>query len=156
VLGRARELRIPVVIGRTPALPPARDGVARLRALLTRYADLPVALDHLGVIGTPPDGPALPEELLALSEFPNVYGKLTTVTLYRAARAGAPFAEYFGSLFECFGAQRVLWGSNYPNTYDRPYPELVAYAREALGFLAPSEQEAVFGRTALALWPELA
>jgi L-fuconolactonase len=156
----ARERGIPVVMARTPgvAVPPeqGKQHVARLRNLLDRYTDVPVALDHLGVIGVPAEGPALPQELLDLAEFPNVHCKLTTVSLYRAERAGVPYAEFFGPLFERFGADRVMWGSNYPNTYDRPYPQMVEFARDALAYLDTSEQEWVFGRTALRLWPELA
>jgi predicted TIM-barrel fold metal-dependent hydrolase len=145
-------------MARTPGLadPAPERHLPRLRFLLERYPEVPVALDHLSVIGVAAEAPALPEELLSLAEFPNVYCKLTTVSLYRAQRAGVPHAEFFGPLFERFGANRVMWGSNYPNTYDRPYPGMVEFAREALRFLEPTEQEWIFGRTALRLWPELA
>lgn len=157
VWDRARELRVPVVIARAPsAVDPAPERhLPRLRFLLSRYSEVKVALDHLAVIGVRSDGPALPAELLSLSEFPNVYCKLSTVNLYRAGQAGVPYAEYFGPLFERFGADRVMWGSNYPATHDRTYSDMVQLAREALSHLEVSDQELVLGGTALQLWPEL-
>jgi predicted TIM-barrel fold metal-dependent hydrolase len=147
---RVRELQVPVIMFlRTQHLP-------RLRAVLERYRDVPVALDHLAEFRPPAEGDALSDELLSLSEFPNVYGKLSTVNIYRAKHSGISYAEYFGPLLERFGANRVMWGSNYPNTHDRSYPEMVALARNALGYLDPTDQELVFGGSALRLWPELA
>jgi predicted TIM-barrel fold metal-dependent hydrolase len=49
----------------------------------------------------------------------------------------------------------VMWGSNYPNTHDRSYPELVEFARRALDFLSGEDRDWVFGGSALRLWPEL-
>ncbi len=158
VWDRARELGVAVVIGRTPsAVDSATERhLPRLRFLLSRYPEVPVALDHLAVMGVRGDGPEPAAELLGLAEFPNVYLKLTTVNIYRAAREGVPYGEFFGPLFERFGPERVMWGSNYPATHDRPYADMFRLAREALSYLDAPDQELVFGGSALRLWPELA
>ncbi len=72
VWDRARELVVPVVIARAPAAidPTPERHLPRLRFLLSRYPDVPVALDHLAVLGVRTAGPALAEELLSLAEFP--------------------------------------------------------------------------------------
>lgn len=157
----ARELAIPIVVGRTPPVPahpqaPAPQHLDRLRELLGRYSDVPVAMDNLAVIGTPPDVASLSGELLSLAEFPNVFCKLSTVNFDRCSREGVPSDKFLGPLFERFGVGRVMWGSNYPATNDRPYAELVETARSGLRFLDDAGRAAVLGGTALRLWPELA
>ena len=153
----ARQVGIPVVLARTPAAadPAPERHLPRLRALLERYPDVQVALDHLAIIGVRAEAPALSSELLALAEFPNVYCKLTTVNLYRAESVGVPYETFFEPLFNRFGSDRIMWGSNYPATFDRPYSGLVEFARRALDFLDATDLEWTFGRTALRLWPEL-
>ena len=154
----ARELGIPVMIARTPTAADAHPDrhPPRLRWLFGEYRDVPVALNHLAVIGVPAEGPTLPAELLSLADLPNVFCQLSTINLYRAERAGVPYDEFFGPLFEHFGAHRVMWGSNYPVGIEGGYGNAVGFARQALAFLSSDEQDWVFGRTALRLWPELA
>ena len=59
-------------------------------------------------------------------------------------------------LAEQFGLGRLMWGSDYSQTHDRPYTELADQARAACAAMSPSEQAQFLGGTALALWPELA
>src|SRR5688500_10298896 len=49
----AREFGVPVVIGRTPSIidPAGERHLPRLRFFLERYSNVPVALDHMAVIG---------------------------------------------------------------------------------------------------------
>ena len=55
-----------------------------------------------------------------------------------------------------FGAERVMWGSDFSQTHDRSYPELVALARRAFGSLSEAEQHQCFVETPRSLWPSLA
>lgn len=150
VWGCARELRIPVLVF------VRSNNLGRLRPVLERYSDVPVAFDNLSAFVTGEEPELVPPALLALSELPNVYCKLSTVNLYRAEASGRPVADSLSPLFERFGARRVMWGSNYPVTRDRSYSEMVEYARSALSFLSHADREWVFGASALRLWPELA
>ena len=54
-----------------------------------------------------------------------------------------------------FGASRVCWGSNFPAAKE-PLPELIQMARKALSFLPQQDQDQIFAKTALALYPALA
>lgn len=146
---RTRELGIPLLVQTY------NRHLPRLYRVMEKFPEIPVAVDHLGN-AQEEEGNRPARELLALADLPNAYGKLSTVNLDASAKRGVPVTDYFGPLFEKFGAHRLMWGSNYPNTYDRPYDELVAFARQSFSYLPQADQELLFGDTARILWPELA
>jgi predicted TIM-barrel fold metal-dependent hydrolase len=145
------ELRLRVVVACLP------EHLPRLRRTLERFPDQPVVLDHGGfpdLAGGPPYPGAA--ELLALADdHRNLHCKLTSHLLEAAADHGRP-SDLVDRLVGGFGAERLLWGSDWPQTHDRPYAELVALASDACVNLTAVERAAVLGGTALTLWPELA
>ena len=52
-------------------------------------------------------------------------------------------------------ADRLVWGSDYPQTHDRTYAELVALGRERLRRLAALIAPPCSASNALRLWPAL-
>ena len=52
-----------------------------------------------------------------------------------------------------FGANRLMWGSDYPQVQNRPYSELTALARTAAKALPPAEQPHFLANTFQSLWP---
>jgi predicted TIM-barrel fold metal-dependent hydrolase len=58
-------------------------------------------------------------------------------------------------LLDCFGAGRMMWGSNFPATNDRGLKEQYDLARNELSFVPEADQRRLFGETALTLWPML-
>ncbi len=54
-----------------------------------------------------------------------------------------------------FGAERLMWGSDYPQHYSEPYADHVALARSVCARLSAADQARFLGGTALELWPEL-
>ena len=96
-----------------------------------------------------------PDELYALATLPNLHCKVTSHVLEAADEAGR-VVDVVGRLVAEFGAARLVWGSDFPQTHDRPYRELVALARRACAELSEADREQLLGGTALALWPELA
>ena len=143
-------LRIPVVVTIL-----SRQ-IVKLANALRRFPDVPVALDHCGfpdLRGGPPYERA--SALGDLAAFPNLHLKVTTHVLRLAEKdpAGpAPFVEHLAAIF---GAHRLLWGSDFSQTHDRPYADMVALARRASAGLGASGQARFLGGTALELWPEL-
>ena len=75
--------------------------------------------------------------------------------LERAEEAGGarPFME---TLVERFGSERLMWGSDYSQTHDRSYAELLELATRATAALSSGDRASYLGGTALRLWPELA
>ena len=134
----SRRLRIPVVVTIL-----SRQ-IVKLANALRRFPDLR---------GGPPYERA--SALGDLAAFPNLHLKVTTHVLRLAEKdpAGpAPFVEHLAAIF---GAHRLLWGSDFSQTHDRPYADMVALARRASAGLGASGQARFLGDTALELWPEL-
>jgi predicted TIM-barrel fold metal-dependent hydrolase len=128
------------------------DHLDALATLIERRPELTVALDHLAfpdLAGGPPYPDAGP--LRALTALPAVHVKVTTISLLAARAAGGPCAlvEW---LVEGFGADRVAWGSDHPQSYEVPYPEMVELATDACASLPPDDRAAVLGGTASRLW----
>jgi predicted TIM-barrel fold metal-dependent hydrolase len=130
--------------------------VGRLPTVLERFPDVPVALDHFGAPRLS-DGPPYEslQSLFELARFTNVYLKFSTETCYVARRGKSNSWEFFDRVLDRFGPNRLMWGSNFPATHDRPLKEQLALAREDLSFVPAEQQRWLFGETALSLWPEL-
>jgi L-fuconolactonase len=137
----------------------SRTGLGMVERLLQRFPNVPVLLDHLAgpsLEDGPPYGAAA--ELLALSRYPSCYLKFTTNTIRAASAGRSAVRPFFEVLIERFGADRLLWGSNFPATRGSaaaPYVEIVDEARTQLAFLSGAEQEQLFSGTARRLYPAL-
>jgi L-fuconolactonase len=129
------------------------DHLDALASLVDARPDVTVALDHLAfpdLTGGPPYPGAAP--LLGLAELPAVHLKLTTISLTSApADRGGPQA-LVEQLVDRFGADRIAWGSDHPQSYELPYPEMVALARDACVSLEADARDAVLGGTSARLW----
>jgi L-fuconolactonase len=89
-----------------------------------------------------------------LARLPNVSCKLSGLVTeagpgWTAARI-APFAAH---LLDCFGPERLMFGSDWPVcTAVASYGEVLDLARSVLDGLSPAEQEAVLGANAAAVY----
>jgi L-fuconolactonase len=148
---RASELRIPVCVLTN------FHQVPRIRRVLEHFAELRLALDHLGLPRLD-DGPHFSDEqpIFDLARFNNFYGKFSSWTIAAAAKHGEQArVDFWRRLVDAFGAQRLMWGTNFPASNDRTYQGFVDYAQEQLSFLSSAERRWIFGETALSLWPIL-
>jgi predicted TIM-barrel fold metal-dependent hydrolase len=107
-----------------------------LPRLLERFPSAQVALDHCGF----PDlsgGPRYPaaRPLFDLAAFPNVNLKVSTVALDHARDGGGDPRDFVGALAGAFGADRLQWGSDWSQTHDRTFAEMVAYAHRSFDVL---------------------
>jgi L-fuconolactonase len=121
-----------------------------LRTVLQRFPAIAMSLDHCAF----PD-PAAPEPLFAFAEYPNLHLKVTTHVLDAAAEQGGDPAPFVSEIVRHFGAERVMWGSDFSQTHNRPYGELVGLAHRGFAALSVAERAACMGGTALGLWPTL-
>jgi predicted TIM-barrel fold metal-dependent hydrolase len=147
---KAEESQLPVCLQMTA------EGIPQLEHVLQRFPALCVVLDHLARPAQA-DGPpyAAANSLWALARFPGVYVKVTERNFVGAKSGKATPETFFGRLVSEFGASRIAWGSNFPAS-ERSLPELVALAQDTLAFLAESDREWIFSRTAETLYPVLA
>jgi predicted TIM-barrel fold metal-dependent hydrolase len=147
----ARRLGVPVVVTILARQMP------KLARALERFPDVPVALDHCGfpdLRGGPPYERA--RGLLDVARFPSLRLKVTSHVLRQVEGDGAGPAALVDFLAGHFGAGRLMWGSDYSQTHDRSYADLVALARRSAASLGAAERERFLAGTTLELWPELA
>ncbi|MBV8303325.1 MAG: amidohydrolase [Acidimicrobiia bacterium] len=143
----AVHLDVPVLLTTTAA------ALADLPPVLDRFDDVPVAIDHCAfpdLGGGPPYLRARP--LFELAAVPKVHLKISTNALDRAAAAGGDPRDFVSALAETFGPERLQWGSDWSQTHDRPYSELVAYARRAFAILPEDARRSVESGAAQGFW----
>jgi L-fuconolactonase len=130
-------------------------GLPLLEIVLKRFPRVRVLLDHFAraeAADGPPFASAAP--LFALAKYPNVYLKLTHRPIEQSVKGASTPELFLGKAVREFGAERIAWGSNFPAAKP-PLPELIAMARKALSFLPQGDQDQIFYKTALALYPAL-
>jgi predicted TIM-barrel fold metal-dependent hydrolase len=144
------ELGIPVAISMR------QEGLPHLVDVITRFPDVRIVLDHL-LHAPMTDGPPYSEaaRLFEMAAYPNVYLKLTSAIIRRSREGLATPESYFGQLLSSFGSARIAWGSNFPAA-EGTLPQIVADGKATLSFLPAADQENIFWRTAVALYPVLA
>lgn len=142
----AREHGIPLCI-----FAPGRSHV--IGSLARRYSDLQLVVDHLGLAQPPlmkvgPDPFADLAEVLRLGRFPNVAIKLSAAPTLSSEKF--PFNDlwpHLHKLFEKFGADRLMWGSDWTRV-DSLYSneDGLKYITET-SELSDSEKEQVLGKS---------
>ena len=146
----AAELGIPVCVQMK------QSGIPQLNVLIKRFPNVPMIIDHLM---RPPleDGPPYDTAagLFGLARHPNIYLKLTSNSVQDANKGKATPESFFSRVVGEFGAARIAWGSNFPNT-EGSLQKILNESKEALAFLPSEDQEQIFWRTAQALYPALA
>ncbi|WP_328519289.1 amidohydrolase family protein [Kribbella sp. NBC_00359] len=129
------------------------EGIPALRDLLDRFPGVKVLLDHAArpdLTGGSPYDEA--RELFDLARYDGVYLKLTERTLVSSTKAPADPELFLGRLLLDFGAERLLWGSNYPAAED-DLPTLYQRSRDILAVVPAAAREQIFTGTADRLYP---
>jgi len=133
-----------------------QEGLPLLRQIMDRFPKVTIILDHLA--RTPfEDGPPYGKaaELFALAKYPQLYLKITPVNVSPKSWGKGTPETFFGRVIESFGAARIAWGSNFPNSVGT-LSEILGAARKAFAFAKSSDQDFIFGKTAQTLYPTLA
>jgi L-fucono-1,5-lactonase len=128
--------------------------LAPVAAMARAASQLPIVVDHLGLIRwTGPHSVGL-AELLELAELPNVYVKLSGLEELSGEsypfRAGCPLAQ---AVAKRFGPARLTWGSNFPHARTAgSYRDLAGVVDACLPALSDSERDLVRWQNAAQLW----
>jgi len=133
-----------------------QEGLPLLRQIMDRFPKVTIILDHLARVPFE-DGPPYSKasEFLELAKYKQVYLKITPVNVTPKSWGEATPESFFGKIVDTFGASRIAWGSNFPNSVGR-LSEILVAARKVFSFAKSSDQDWIFGKTALALYPVLA
>ena len=94
-------------------------------------------------------------DFLALAKYKQVYLKITPINVTPKTWGKGTPETFFGKMIDTFGAPRIAWGSNFPNSVGT-LSEILEAARRAFSFAKDSDREWIFGKTAQALYPALA
>jgi L-fuconolactonase len=130
-------------------------GIPMLRTLLERFPKVRVLLDHLArpdLSDGPPYSRAQP--LFDLVNFPGLHLKLTNRTIAAAGEGLSTAATFIPYVVRAFGAERILWGSNFPAAQGA-LSDLLSQAKAAVASLPHSEQAMIFAGAARGLYPTL-
>ncbi len=123
----------------------------KLNTLLARYPDLKVVIDH----GAKPDiandeFEPWAQQMQTIASNSQAYCKLSGLLTEAAKDAGAAeLLPYMRHLLECFGPERLMWGSDWPVlNLAGDYPGWLEIATGFLAPLAEQEKNAIFGGNA--------
>jgi L-fuconolactonase len=133
-----------------------QEGIPLLLQIMDRFPKVTIILDHLsGTFAS--DGPpyAGADAFLALSKYKQINLKITPINVTpRGGWGKGDPATFFGKIVGTFGAERIGWGSNFPNSTGS-MKEILTAAQKAFSFARASEQDWIFGKTAQVLYPSL-
>jgi len=133
-----------------------QEGIPLLVQIMDRFPKVTIILDHLSstfAVDGPPYANA--DAFLALAKYKQVYLKITPINVTpRAGWGKGDPATFFGKFVQTFGAERISWGSNFPNSTGT-LKEILTTAQKVFSFAKPSEQDQIFGKTAQVLYPTL-
>ena len=132
------------------------EGLPQLMVLIKQFPHVRIILDHLA---KPPFEEGVPytgsQYLFDLARYDNVYLKASTISIRAAYKGKASPETFYPLLVKHFGASRITWGSNFPNTTGT-LKEMVSETKAALATLSQADQEWILARTAQSLYPVLA
>ena len=144
------ELDLPVAISMR------QEGLPYLVDVMTRFPNVRIVIDHL-LLSPIEDGPPYRASagLFGLAQYRNVFLKLTTNNIRRSRDGLATPETFFGQLVGNLRLISHRLGIELPERAGT-LEEQVHEARSALSFLSSADQENIFCRTAMTLYPSLA
>jgi L-fuconolactonase len=125
--------------------------LASLRVRLLRHPQLRTVLDHAGKPGIDRgEFDTWAEELERLARDTSISVKLSGILTEAGARTSfEDLRPYIEHVFRCFGAERMLWGSDWPVLHRASsYAQWLQLSREWVRRFASRGEEAIFARTA--------
>ncbi len=127
---------------------PQLAGVARA---LVRHPEARIVIDHCGFpdLSEPPAF-AGARPLFDLARHPQIAVKVTNHVLGQVSAATGQ--AFLAQLVNAFGSARVMWGSDFAQTHDRPYSQLADVGRLSVETLTPPQRADVLGRSAARFW----
>jgi L-fuconolactonase len=132
-----------------------QEGIPLLRGIMDKFPAVTIILDHLSrapFAEGPPYAGA--DNFVALAKYSQVYLKITPINVTPKDWGKASPATFFGKMIDAFGADRIAWGSNFPNSVGT-MKDILTAAQKAFAFAKSSDQDWIFGKTAQVLYPSL-
>lgn len=144
---QAADLKVPMTI----LAPPSR--MPDLIPWIEQNPNLTVVIDHMA--DSPLHQPEELHKLLALARYPHVYVKISHMwSLSQQAYPYPDAAQQVKQVFDAFGPQRLMWGTDWPICLDKlSYAEAVALYRDQMTWLSPQDHQQILYKTVQDIWP---
>jgi predicted TIM-barrel fold metal-dependent hydrolase len=132
-----------------------QEGIPLLRQVMDRFPKITMILDHFSRAPFEDGRPyAKAQALFDLAKYKQVYLKVTPINVSPKSWGNGAPETFFGKIIDTFGAERIAWGSNFPNSVGT-MKEILTAAQKAFAFAKASDQDWIFGKTAQTLYPVL-
>jgi len=127
--------------------------------------NVPVVIEHLGSTDNPNDDPVGDDvfaQIFSLSRYPNVYMKIHGLGEFnkRSTYPTPPFPfdkpirPLLDMVYDAFGPQRMMWGSDYPLVNQREgYQRALQLTMEQFASKSDDDRAWIFGKTAMKVFP---
>jgi L-fuconolactonase len=133
------------------------------KKMVEELPNLQIVLEHLGgasiTKSCPEPNYPLFDKVLALAKYPNVYIKLPGFGefLSRPKPMRNPAFDnpptQFKMVYEAFGPQHMMWGSDFPPSAGREgYANTLHYPMEKVSYFTKEDKEWIFGKTAISVF----
>jgi len=129
--------------------------MAGAASLAETCPDVTFVLQHAGMLEdlSPQGRAAWRAGMAQLAKYPNVVSKLSGLGTFIHRNDAAHIADIMKDTIALFGAERCLFGSNFPiEKLWTTYRELVDAHRAAAATLRPEQRDAIFGATAMRVY----
>ena len=124
-----------------------------------------IVIEHLGSTDNTKDDPIAIDvfrQIFSLSRYPNTYMKIHGIGEFtkRTPQPNMPFPfdkpirPLFDMVYDAFGPQRMMWGSDYPVVNSREgYRQALQLTMDQFGSKSDEDRAWIFGKTALKVFP---
>lgn len=146
---KAGALKLPIAMQMTA------EGIPLLLKIVKAFPQTNFLLDHLARPVINDGAPyAKAQSLWDIAVYKNIYLKLTSRTVEHCQQGQSTPEAFMAKVLSTFGAQRVLWGSNFP-AHDDTLKNIVNETLHVLASLSDAERAQILSGTALDLYPSL-
>ena len=126
-----------------------------IEPIVARFPGVKVVLDHIGGVPCQEEAPyPLLHNVLKMATYPNVYIKFTPQP--HKSNEAFPHRDTFATfqrLYDAFGPQRLMWGTNFPGVLKGVgYRSALALFQQHMDFLTDADKAWLFSKTARAVW----
>ena len=120
---------------------------------IKRFPQVRFRLEHMGFpdLRQSPDAPDY-QRLMGYAAYPNVYLMLSGLYAFGVEHPYREVAAFVERAVECFGPERLMWGSDFPRVCGWETCEMTLALPHTWDFLSKTDLEWILGKTALSIF----